>query len=219
VKQSRTKEDPVHRRSLALAAALAVAASLVASAGAQARGGDRNHDRIPDRWERTHHLSVKVDQRKRDQDRDGLKNLAEYRAGMNPRDDDSDDDGVEDGAENPGQITEFKDGLLTVKLFGGGTLSALVTADTEIKCDDGAGDAHASGVAHDGPGDDDGGDDQGDDGRGDAQGDDDQGDDHGDDGAARCGADALQVGAKVLEGDVHTSGEKAVWEEIEVQRP
>ena len=68
---------------------------------------DRNHDRIPDRWEKRHHLSLKVKQTRRDQDRDHLRNRAEFLAGNNPRDSDSDDDGVMDGDENAGTIASF----------------------------------------------------------------------------------------------------------------
>ena len=46
---------------------------------------DRNHDRIPDRWERHHHLSLKVKQTRRDQDRDGLNNLASGASRSDPR--------------------------------------------------------------------------------------------------------------------------------------
>jgi cytoskeletal protein RodZ len=58
---------------------------------------DRNHDKIPDKWERSHHLSLHKNQAKRDQDRDNLKNRKEFKAGTNPRDADTDDDGVPDG--------------------------------------------------------------------------------------------------------------------------
>ena len=56
-------------------------------------GVDHNHDRIPDRWEKRHDLSLKVKQHRRDQDSDGLKNRGEWRAKLDPRDDDTDDDG------------------------------------------------------------------------------------------------------------------------------
>ena len=41
---------------------------LAAPASASARHRDRNHDRIPDRWEKTHKLSLRVNQARRDQD-------------------------------------------------------------------------------------------------------------------------------------------------------
>lgn len=61
---------------------------------------DRNHDRISDRWEKKFHLSLKVNQANRDQDRDKVDNLNEFREGTNPRDKDSDNDGRKDGRED-----------------------------------------------------------------------------------------------------------------------
>ena len=100
--------------------------------------GDRNGDRIPDRWERAHHLSLKVNQAKRDQDHDGLRNKAEFMAGDNPRDADTDNDGVEDGQEKAGQVVSFTGGVLIVHLFNGDDVKGTVDADTEIECDDSA---------------------------------------------------------------------------------
>jgi hypothetical protein len=81
--------------------ALAGAALLLSSpAAASAAGRDGNHDRLPDSWERAHHLSLQVNQARRDQDRDGLRNLAEYRLRLDPRDPDTDDDGIRDGRED-----------------------------------------------------------------------------------------------------------------------
>jgi hypothetical protein len=99
---------------------------------------DGNHDRIPDRWEKHHHLSTNVNQTFRDQDRDHLSNRAEFLAGDNPRDRDSDDDGVMDGNENAGTITAFDatTGRLTISLFNGDSISGLVTDRTRIKCED-----------------------------------------------------------------------------------
>src|SRR5690349_19227873 len=118
------------------AGVLAIATSLLFSAAAGAGSSDRNRDHIPDRWEKRHHLSLAVNQARRDQDHDGLNNRGEYKAGLDPRDDDSDNDGVVDGDENAGSIASFTDGILTLKLAGGGTLTATVTSETEIKCDD-----------------------------------------------------------------------------------
>ena len=83
-------------------------------------GRDRNDDRIPDRWEKQHGLSLKVDQARRDQDRDGFKNRAEWRAKTDPRDADSDGDGVDDSDENAGTVTAYADGVLTITLFADG---------------------------------------------------------------------------------------------------
>jgi len=119
-----------------IALALGAIAIFVLPGLASARDG--NDDRIPDRWEKRHHLSLMVDQARRDQDRDHLRNLAEFRAGDDPRDRDSDDDGVVDGEENAGTIASFDatTGKLTIDLFGAGTISGLVTDRTRIKCED-----------------------------------------------------------------------------------
>lgn len=125
------------RRQTTCAAAALGALALLALPGAAA-AKDGNHDRIPDRWERHHHLSTAVNQAGRDQDHDHLRNRAEFLAGDNPRDRDSDDDGVMDGNENAGTITAFdaESGKLTIGLFNGDAVSGLVTESTRIKCED-----------------------------------------------------------------------------------
>ena len=192
-------------KTLALAA-LTVALFAIAAGPAAAR--DRNHDGLPDRWEKRHHLSLKVKQARRDQDQDGLRNRAEFRAGMNPRDDDSDDDGVEDGDENAGTIDSFDEstGTLTIRLFGGGTVTGLVADDTEIECP-----AMASTSDH---GDDDDEDNSGPgnaEDRGDDEGDDDQGDDDED-----CGTDALTAGREVEEVELELADGQATFREVEL---
>src|SRR3954463_16507523 len=144
------KDSPMFRR-LAVAALAAVAMLAVLLPGAAlAMGRDRNHDRLPDRWERAHGLSLEVKQGRRDQDHDGLRNAAEYRFHTNPRDADSDDDGVRDGDEHAGTVKAFDGTLLTLALARGGTLAAEVVAGvTQVECEDGL--AHASAVAADDP--------------------------------------------------------------------
>jgi hypothetical protein len=197
----------VSRRIFALAAALAVAASLLAASVASAHGGDRNHDRISDRWETQHHLSLKVKQTKRDQDHDGLNNLGEFRSNTDPRDADTDDDGIDDNDENAGTIASFTGGVLTITLAKGGTLSGSVTDQTEIECD-GAATAQASDDGGDGQS----GDDQGDDESDHHGGGDDGSDDHG----GSCAADALSGGRTVKEAELKTAGGTAVFEKLEL---
>jgi hypothetical protein len=123
---------------LALALALVALALLAMPAAGVAK--DRNHDRIPDRWEKRHKLSLNVNQARRDQDRDRLRNRAEFLAGTNPRSSDSDGDGTIDGKEQAGTIISFDEGTgrLVVDLFGGETIGGLVTEETEITCEDSA---------------------------------------------------------------------------------
>jgi hypothetical protein len=149
-------------------AAFAVAA-LAFAPGAMARSRhhrcamgarvDRNHDRLPDRWECRHHLSLRVNQARRDQDRDhlnnagelehktnprdadsdndGIKDGDELRQGLNPRDRDSDDDGVEDEDEGAGKVESFDSntGTLTIRRDDNSLLTGQVTAETRIECE------------------------------------------------------------------------------------
>ena len=201
-----------------LAAVLVLAVALLPAATAAARSGDRNHDRIPDRWEKRNHLSLKVKQTHRDQDRDGLNNLGEFRSHSDPRDADSDEDGIKDGKEDAGTVSAFDGTSLTITLFAGGEVKGNVTPDTEIECrtaaetergerDDDQGDGRAHDSADD-PGDD-GGDGHGD--RGDGQ-DDDGG--PGED--AQCPEGALKAGAVVHEAELEAGGDGAVWRQIEL---
>src|SRR3954468_9007111 len=148
------------RRMLILTAALALAALSVAAVASADRGhrGDRNHDRLPDRWERHHHLSLKVNQAHRDQDRDKLDNRDEFEHGTDPRKRDTDDDGVRDRDEvNPaGTIASFDNGVLTIILRSGQSVSGRVTPDIEIEGENEDGDeamaARDGGDGNSGPG-------------------------------------------------------------------
>lgn len=219
-----------------LTLAIALIGSLLFAASASAHGRDANGDRIPDRWEKRHGLSLEVKQARRDQDRDGFKNRAEWRAKTDPRDADSDDDGTDDAEENAGTVTSFADGELTITLFDGGTLTGKVTEETEIRCD---ADDDTARSSHD-PGDDDDGDegddhgDRGHDDHGDDEGDDrgdrghgDRGgdgsgkcrhdDDGGDDEDEECGPEALTTGAAVKEAELSISSDGRIWNEIELR--
>jgi hypothetical protein len=222
-------------------AAIGALGMLVIPAAASAK--DRNHDGIPDRWEKRHHLSLHRNQARMDQDRDHLRNRAEFLAGDNPRDADTDNDGVMDGNENAGTIQSFdqETGKLTISLFGGDRISGLVTEGTEVEC--GGHSASASnegdGSSSDGEeqsgedhgeeaGDDNGeeaGDNQGEDhgeeagdhqgeGAGDNRGED-QGGEHGE-GSGNCSAADLTEGAVVTEAELQVSNGQAVFEKVEL---
>jgi hypothetical protein len=219
---------------LAALGALALLAALPSLAAAK----DHNHDRIPDRWEHRHHLSLHVDQARHDQDRDGLDNMGEFKSGDNPRDKDSDNDGVEDGEENAGKITAYdaETGKLTIALFGGETVSGLVTEDTRIECghecrnhdqgdDNGEGESTASssssGDDNSGRGSHDSGqpepgDDEGMDGEGESSSGPGPGPNRGDDDNASCGPEALVVGAEVDEAELELHHGTATFEKIEL---
>jgi len=185
---------------------LALIGSLLFATSASAHARDANRDRIPDRWEKRHGLSLKVKQTRRDQDRDGFRNRAEWRARTDPRDPDTDDDGIEDADENAGTVTAFANGDLTITLFAGGALTGKVTEDTEIECDDDDA-ARASGD-----------DDEGDDDHGDRD-EDEHGDDHGDvdEDEDECDADALRIGTVVEEAELEITSAGRFWEEVELR--
>lgn len=219
-----------------LVAAFALVA-LVALPGVAA-AKDRNHDRIPDRWEKRHHLTLKKNQARRDQDRDRLRNRAEYLAGSDPRDQDSDNDGVKDGNENAGTVESFdpQTGELTVTLFGGGSITGLVTSETEIDCE-GHGGARSSsegedtGASEEPDGEDEESDDDGDqhsdqpqeqgddDGEGSEHSDGPSGGDHPDAQHVDCPSDGnctIAEGDVVREAELRLSDGQAVFEEIEL---
>ncbi len=224
------------RIGLLLAAILAL---LAVSAPGMAQAKDSNKDRIPDRWEKSHKLSLKKDQRKLDQDKDGLRNRGEFLADTNPRDRDTDDDGITDVKEKAGVIGSYDadTGTLTITLYAGGELTGTVTDNTRVKCEDDTAtapadptDPTAARSEHSGPGgghsDDDSGDDSGDDNSGDDNsGDDESGDDgdgheghHGDcDG--NCSIADLADGVEVTEANVKYTADGAVFTELEIVKP
>lgn len=205
-----------------LAAGVATLAVTAVAAG-PASAADRNNDRIPDRWEVRHGLSLDKNQARKDQDRDGLRNRGEFLGHMDPRDDDTDDDGVEDGTEGAGAVASFDatSGELVINLFSGASVTGIVTDDTEIECendddlqpDDHGDDPEGDDDGHEGPGHDDGDDDEndhGDDGRGDerrSSGDDDE----------DCSVADLVEGTVVREAELDLTSTGLVYEEIELR--
>jgi hypothetical protein len=203
-------------RTLLLLAATCVAALVFPAAGMARGHGDRNGDRIPDRWERAHHLSLKVNQAKRDQDHDGLRNRAEFKAGDNPRDADTDNDGIKDGQEKAGQVVSFTGGVLIVHLFNGDDVKGTVDDNTEIECEDAEATtrtAPAARAADDGP--DRGGDEGDDDHHGDGDHNDGDDDDEGH-GQPGCDATKLTPGAVVGEAELKATAGGLVFREIEL---
>ena len=152
-------------RVLATLALLIIAAALTASSALA-----RDHDRLPDRWERKHHLNLKKNDARRDRDRDGLSNVREYRAhtnprkkdsdrdrlrdgaeirfGFKPRDRDSDNDGIKDGRENAGKVKTLSGSSITIKLAAGGKLTARLGDELSVSCKP-TGDDETSGDAPD----------------------------------------------------------------------
>ncbi|WP_028061662.1 hypothetical protein [Candidatus Solirubrobacter pratensis] len=190
------------------AVALAVAAVLVPTAAASAKPAPKA--KTAARWAKKNHLSGAW--RVKDADKDGLKNLEEFKLGTNPRkadtdrdglrdadeitvgddptDPDTDGDKVKDGAEHAGVVTAFDGTTVTIRQFKGGKLSAPL-ADGADCSPAGAGDDDSAG--------DDSGDDSGDDGGywgddgTDSAGDDESGDDDTGAGASTADDDPTEV--------------------------
>jgi hypothetical protein len=219
-----------------IATATALAALAVPAA---ANAADRDHDHMRDSWEKHFKLNTHRNDARKDKDRDGLKNLTEFRAGTNPRKRDTDGDGVRDNREGAGTIKSFDaaTGVLVVDLFDSDQdLTGKVDATTRIECEnEGDDDAPAGGdtrgdgtpedhKARDGADDNSGPGNSGDDG--DRQDDPNRGDDgeHGDhddgnkDDESKCGPDALVAGRTVKEADLNEGddGPADVFDEIEL---
>lgn len=234
------KSTRSNRRLAAIFAAVLAALAVLAlpSMAAAKHSRDRNHDRIPDRWEKRHHLSLTINQAGRDQDRDQLPNRAEFLAGDSPRNADSDGDGIPDGEENAGRIQSFDpaSGRLVIGLFNEETVSGQVTEATEIECGHGSASASDAGSGgdegEDSPGEHEGGEEAGDDdhsGPGEA-GDDEAGEEEpGDDDAGEhgetpgpggehgnCTTADLTVGAVVDEAELKIEGGVATFEKVEL---
>jgi hypothetical protein len=217
--------------------ALALGALALLAMPSLAAAKDRNHDHIPDKWEKRHNLSLKVNQARKNQDGDKLRNRAEFLAGDNPRDMDSNNDGVMDGEDNAGTIASFdaETGKLTINLFGGETISGLVTEGTEIECDDNGGaSVSSSGPGSGGEGEVEPGDDNG--GEGEVEPEDDNGGEEAPDNsgpgsensgpgnanddeeeeASNCTTAALVAGAVVQEAELKIENGQATFEKVEL---
>ena len=112
----------------ALLCALALAA---VPAGALAKKGrDSDHDGLTDRQE----LKLGTNPHKADSDGDGLKDGAEVRTGNDPLRRSTDGDGVLDGHKDAGTVASFTNGVLTIKLANGRTVSGTL-AGASASCE------------------------------------------------------------------------------------
>jgi hypothetical protein len=201
--------------------ALALGALALLAMPSLAAAKDRNHDRIPDRWEKKHHLSLKVNQARKDQDGDHLRNRAEFLAGDNPRKADTNGDGVMDGEENAGTIVSFDEetGKLTIDLFGDENISGFVNEETEIKCEGGSEGEPGDDNGEEEAGDDNGGEGEeepGDDNGQEEESGDDNGGDNSGPGNGNCTTADLTPGAVVQEAELKIENGKAVFEKVEL---
>jgi opacity protein-like surface antigen len=210
---------------------MALALAALALPAATASAADRDHDRMRDSWEKHYKLNTHKNDARKDRDRDGLRNIDEFRAGTSPRQKDSDDDGIRDDDEGAGTIKSFDQstGVLVIDVFDSDTdLTGKVDATTKIECDDeGDDDDKVETRRRDGADDNSGpgnAEDRGDGEHGDRE-DGDSGDgEHGDrdDDAQQpgCDASALTVGRTVKEAELNEGddGPADVFHEIELAR-
>jgi hypothetical protein len=218
--------------------------ALPAAASAHGKARDSDHDGMPNQWEQAHHLKVHKADANGDPDKDGLRNLAEYKLHSDPQNPDSNANGVPDGSDVAGTVASFTNGVLVITLPDGSTRSGTVTTQTQIECKPAAPTTTPTPVARaarDGGGDN--GDDQGGQGRDSAQSttqpsttqpgttqppgangepdddnnnvQDDENDDQGDD-AASCGPNPLTPGAKVHEAELSLTSAGATWGKVEL---
>jgi hypothetical protein len=116
--------------------ALPTAANAKRAKHRKAVPADVNRDQIPDRWERSHKLSLRVNQAARDTDGDGLDNANEYLRRLDPRNEDSDHNGVADSDEALGTVAGLSGDKLVVTLAGGRTIRGAVNDETFVVCPD-----------------------------------------------------------------------------------
>jgi hypothetical protein len=132
---------------LALAALVALVPATAASAAKpklatwakkhQFAGSWKAKDADKDGLKNLAEFKAKTNPRKADTDKDGLKDGDEVTSANDPLDKDTDGDGTKDGAEHAGIVTAFDGDEITIKQFKGGVLTATV----DDACDATAGDS------------------------------------------------------------------------------
>jgi hypothetical protein len=201
------------------ALALAAVVTLVPAAAASAKKPK------PAAWAKQNHLSGAW--RAKDADRDGVKNLAEYKLGTKPRkadtdkdglkdgdevisandplDADTDGDGTKDGAEHAGVVTAFNGDVVTIRQFKGAKLTVrLDDCDDPVADDASAGDDDGVvDTTDDGTWSDDG---SADDVSADSSAEEDDVDLSEDEDGARCDFADVEVGTVLTSAELETSG-------------
>jgi hypothetical protein len=126
-------------------------------------GSWRGKDADKDGLKNLNEFKLGTNPRKADSDRDGLKDGDEITVGDDPTDPDTDGDEIKDGAEHAGVVTAFDGQTLTIRQFKGGKLTAALAEDADCSTadDSGAGDEGDDGYVGDDSGDDQGDDDLG----------------------------------------------------------
>jgi hypothetical protein len=177
-----------------------------------------------------------------DADHDKLNNAGEDQAGTDPVNPDTDGDGLKDGEEKAGEVVSFDGTTLTLRLFGGSTISGTVDDNTFIDCgnaspsgaDDGSDSAMGSakvranrlavpngdGSSDPGAGDGSAGDGTDDPGVDDPPVDDGSGDStDSSDGSGGCAPDVLKVGAVVTEASLSVTSDGSFFDAIQLEAP
>lgn len=95
--RTRVESKTIRSFGVGLLALFSASAFMVGPVSAASR--DADHDGMPNRWENAQGLDSHKANAAGDPDRDRLSNLAEYRHGAEPKDEDSDNDGIDDGDE------------------------------------------------------------------------------------------------------------------------
>jgi len=137
---------------VALAALVAPAAASAANkpkpaawaAKYKLNGAWRAKDADRDGLKNLQEFKLGTNPRKADSDRDGLKDGDEAKSTNNPRKADSDRDGVKDGAEHAGVVTAFDGATITIRQFNGPKLVATFDAGAECDSDDAIADHSAA---------------------------------------------------------------------------